>query len=58
MAKKKQPAKKTNKVKVQEKGYTDPTKSWWGKAIVWIIIFGMVGLILFTVIWAIIQGGA
>lgn len=55
MAKKK---KTTKKQEVVEKGYTNPTNSWWGKAIVWIIIFGMVGLIILTLVIAILTGNA
>ncbi len=41
-----------------KKHFVNPTETWWGKALVWIIIFGMVGLIILTFVLAILQGNA
>ena len=43
---------------VEKKGYVNPTETWWGKAIVWIIVFGMVGLVILTLLVAILGGNA
>jgi hypothetical protein len=46
-------------VKVEtKKHYVNPTETWWGKAVVWVIIFGMVGLIILTFILSIVLGNA
>jgi hypothetical protein len=46
-------------VKVEKKKhFTTPTDTWWGKLIVWVIVFGMVGLILLSFILAIVSGNA
>jgi hypothetical protein len=42
----------------QKKHYVNPTETWWGKAIVWIIVFGMVGLIILTFVLSIVLGNA
>jgi len=45
--------------KVQEKKhFTTPTDTWWGKALVWIIFFGMVGLVIVSFIFTIIYSNA
>jgi cytochrome b561 len=38
--------------------YKNPTETWWGKAVVWVLFFGMVGLILVGFILSIINGNA
>jgi hypothetical protein len=43
---------------VVKKPYKNPTETWWGKLIVWIIIFGMVGLVILSFILALLQGTA
>jgi len=48
--KKNEPAKK--------KHFKTPTETWWGKAVVWIIFFGMVGVLFLTLILAIVNSGA
>ncbi|MBU1142146.1 MAG: hypothetical protein KKH92_00715 [Firmicutes bacterium] len=49
----------TKPVKVEKKKhYINPTETWWGKAVVWIIVFGMVGLIILSFILALIGGQA
>ena len=51
--------KETTPVQVEgKKHYTNPTDTWWGKAIVWIIIFGMVGLIVLSFVLSIVLGNA
>ena len=50
-------AKKRTK-ELENKHYVDPTKTWWGKAIVWIIVFGMVGIIVLTLAVALLSGNA
>jgi hypothetical protein len=47
--------KKTNKVP-EKKHYKNPTDTWWGKTIVWVIFFGMVGLLVLTLVLAIVMG--
>ena len=53
-------AEKVKKTKTVEpkKHYVDPTQTWWGKTVVWIIVFGMVGLIILSFVAAIIWGNA
>jgi len=53
-------AKKTTTIEKDEtkKHFQTPTETWWGKLIVWIIMFGMVGLILLSFILAILKGTA
>jgi len=41
-----------------QKHYKTPTETWWGKLIVWIILFGMVGLIILSLVVAIISGNS
>jgi len=41
-----------------KKHFQTPTETWWGKLIVWIIMFGMVGLIILSFILAILKGTA
>lgn len=48
----------TKKQPEPKKHYVDPTKTWWGKAVVWMIIVGMVGLVILGLVVAIIEGGA
>ncbi|MBU1093079.1 MAG: TMEM43 family protein [Firmicutes bacterium] len=43
---------------VSKKHFQTPTETWWGKLIVWIIMFGMVGLIILSFILAILKGTA
>ncbi len=38
--------------------FQDPTETWWGKIVVWILLFGMVGLIILSFVLAIIAGTA
>ncbi len=42
----------------EKKHFVNPTETWWGKALVWIIIFGMVGLIILTFVLSIVLGNA
>ncbi len=42
----------------KKKHYVNPTETWWGKAVVWIIVFGMVGLIILSFILVLIGGNA
>ena len=49
---------KKNTKELEKKHYVDPTKTWWGKAVVWIIVFGMVGLVALTLIVALLAGNA
>jgi len=53
-------AKKTETIDkdVTKKHFQTPTETWWGKLIVWVIMFGMVGLILLSFILAILKGTA
>ena len=44
------------KVESKKNHYHNPTEKWWGKLVVWIILFGMVGGIIFGFILAIING--
>lgn len=41
-----------------QKHYTPPTETWWGKLIVWVILFGMVGLVVLALVLAIVNGTA
>ncbi len=36
----------------------NPLQTWWGKAVVWIMLIGMVGGIIFAFIFALISGNA
>lgn len=41
-----------------QKHYHNPTETWWGQLIVWILLFGMVGLIILSFVLAVIEGTA
>lgn len=41
-----------------QKHYQNPTETWWGKIVVWILLFGMVGLIILSFVLAVISGTA
>ncbi|GEM_PF-646676 len=48
-----------NQVTLQDKKhFKTPTETWWGKVIVWIIMFGMVGLIILSFVLAVLKGSA
>ncbi|MBE0700815.1 MAG: hypothetical protein IH571_03925 [Acholeplasmataceae bacterium] len=49
---------KTNVTNVEKKHYKNPTEAWWGKLVVWILVFGMVGAVILSFVLAIIQGNA
>ncbi len=49
---------KTPKQVEPKKHYVDPTQTWWGKAVVWIIVFGMVGLVILSFVLALVAGNA
>ena len=36
----------------------NPLQTWWGKAVVWLMLIGMLGGIIFAFIFAIISGTA
>ena len=38
--------------------YHNPTDTWWGKLVVWVLLMGMVGLIILGLVLAIISGTA
>lgn len=38
--------------------YHNPTETWWGKLVVWVLLMGMVGLIILGLVLAIISGTA
>ncbi len=42
----------------EKKHFKTPTDTWWGKIIVWVIMFGMVGLIILSFILAVLKGTA
>ncbi|MCR3905655.1 MAG: hypothetical protein NUK62_01310 [Tenericutes bacterium] len=60
MAKQQATKKKTESKETapKKKHYQNPTETWWGKAIVWIIVFGMVGLVILSFVLALIHGNA
>lgn len=41
-----------------QKHYQNPTETWWGKIVVWILLFGMVGLIILSFVLAVMSGTA
>jgi hypothetical protein len=43
---------------VLKKPYKNPTETWWGKIIVWLLVFGMVGGIILSFILSIINNNA
>ncbi len=48
-----------NQISTQEKKhFKTPTDTWWGKAIVWVIMFGLVGLIILSFVLAVLSGNA
>lgn len=53
MAKNNKPV-KTNKEEISS-SYVSPTDKWWGKAFIWLIIVGMVGLVFVSLILVIID---
>lgn len=48
--------KKVNPTVTQKKHYQNPAEKWWGKLVVWLIIVGMVGGIVFGFVLSIING--
>ncbi len=54
--------KKTNHTNHQHDGKDrtlhNPLQTWWGKAVVWFMLIGMVGGIVFAFIFALISGTA
>ena len=40
-----------------KKHYKTPTDTWWGKLLVWLLFFGMIGFVLVGFIVLIIKGG-
>jgi len=58
LAKKVTPTKQEQASNHPMKHFQDPTQTWWGKIIVWILLFGMVGLIILSFVLAIIKGTA
>ncbi len=60
-------AKNDSKKKINQEHHThdgkdrtlhNPLQTWWGKAVVWIMLIGMLGGILFAFIFALISGTA
>jgi hypothetical protein len=49
---------KTPKNVEPKKHYVDPTQTWWGKTVVWIIVFGMIGLVVLSFVLALVAGNA
>lgn len=43
---------------VLKKPYKNPTETWWGKIIVWLLVFGMVGGVILSFILSLINGNA
>jgi len=43
---------------VLKKPYKNPTETWWGKIIVWLLVFGMVGGVILSFILSIINNNA
>lgn len=48
-------AKKGPQDKLDDMNYKNPVESFWGKLVIWILLFGMVGMIIVGTIWAIIE---
>ena len=44
--------------KPKKNHYQNPTEAWWGKAVVWLLLLGMVGAIIIGFIVAITSGNA
>lgn len=57
MSKKDKNVKKNKQVvtKNEKRDYKSPIDSIWGKVLVWILLFGMFGLVVITAIVAIVQ---
>jgi hypothetical protein len=52
--------KKTKKISVvdtgkKEKHFKDPTQSWWGKVLIWVLVVGMVLGIIISLILGIVN---
>ena len=48
-----------SKEKYQDvKKFVHPAETWWGKAVVWVLVFGMVGFVVVAFILAIINSQA
>jgi hypothetical protein len=45
-------------VKSKKNHYHNPTEAWWGKAVVWLLLLGMVGAIIIGFIVAVLGGNA
>lgn len=49
----------STKEKYQDvKKFTHPAETWWGKAVVWVIIFAMVGLVVVSFVLVIVNSQA
>ncbi len=48
----------TETAKPKKNHYHNPTESWWGKAVVWLLLLGMVGAIIIGFVLAVIDGNA
>ena len=48
-------AKKGPQDKLDDMNYKNPVESFWGKLVIWILLFGMVGMIIVGTVWAIIE---
>lgn len=57
MSKKDKNVKKNKQVvtKNEKRDYKNPIDSIWGKVLIWILLFGMFGLVVITAIVAIVQ---
>lgn len=57
MSKKDKNVKKNKQVvtKNEKRDYKSPIDSIWGKVLIWILLFGMLGLVVITAIVAIVQ---
>jgi hypothetical protein len=55
---KKDIAPKKKELPNDKKNFVHPAETWWGKAIVWFIIFGMVGLVILSFVLALINSQA
>ncbi|HKL95201.1 MAG TPA: hypothetical protein VJ845_02100 [Haploplasma sp.] len=57
MSKKDKNVKKNKQVvtKNEKRDYKSPIDSIWGKVLIWILVFGMFGLVVITAIVAIVQ---
>lgn len=46
---------KSKKTDLDKKEYKNPVETKWGKITIWILLFGMIGIVIISAVWVIVQ---